>query len=84
MARLLLVFLTCKIHSFILVTLHELQDMGIKIVIYSTPCLFAAQTALENAMTYLKEHDGKLPTDSIGVKDCTAILDINLKNRDTR
>ena len=65
-------------------TLSELQEMGIKMVIYSTPCLFAAQTALENAMKYLKVNDGKLPPDSIGVKDCTAILDLNLKNRDTR
>jgi len=66
------------------VSLSDLKEMGIKIVIYSTPCLFAAQTALEGAVKYLKENDGKLPKDSIGVKDCTAVLDDNLKRRDTR
>jgi len=64
------------------VNLSQLQDMGLKVIIYSTPCLFAAQTAIENSMKYIKENDGSLPKDSIGVKDCTSILDLNLKRRD--
>jgi len=66
------------------VSLTDLKDLGLKIVIYSTPCLFAAQTAVEGAMKFIKDNDGNLPRDSIGVKDCTAVLDSNLENRDKR
>jgi len=66
------------------VSLTELKEMGLKMIIYSTPCLFAAQSALEDSMKILKENDGQLPKDSIGVKDCQAVLNHNLKNRDSR
>jgi len=66
------------------VSLTELKEMGLKLVIYSTPCLFAAQTAMESTMKFLKENDGLLPKNSISVKDCTTILNENLKNRDDR
>ena len=41
-------------------TLRELAEWGAQLVIYSTPCLFAAQAALETAMQSLKENDGVL------------------------
>ena len=41
-------------------TLTELRDAGMQVAIYSTPCLFAAQAAIEGAMTDLKNADGSL------------------------
>ena len=62
-------------------TLTELQEAGVKIVIYSTPCLFPAQAAIEEAMTDLKKADGSLSGSRIGAKDCTRILSDNLARR---
>jgi 2-methylisocitrate lyase-like PEP mutase family enzyme len=62
-------------------TLTELRDAGVKIAIYSTPCLFPVQAAIENAMTDLKKADGSLKGSPIGVKDCTGILSDNLARR---
>jgi len=64
-----------------------LQDVGVSLVIYSTPCLFAAQTAIEKAMQYISMNAGKLATvtgtnGQIGVKDCTSVLSENLARRD--
>lgn len=63
-------------------TLAELKAAGISLVNYSTPCLFAAQAAIEGTMLALKESGGKLPVDGIGVQDCNAILKHNLRRRD--
>ncbi len=68
-------------------SLSELKDMGVSIVIYSTPCLFAAQSAVEDAMKSLKENDGLLQDRGKGcvdVKGCTALLNENLIRRDAR
>jgi len=62
-------------------TLAELKNVGVSLVNYSTPCLFAAQAAIEKTMIALKENGGKLP-DGIGVHDCNAILKDNLSRRD--
>ena len=62
-------------------TLTELRDAGVKIVIYSTPCLFSAQAAIEDAMTDLKKADGSLRGSRVGAKDCTRILSDNLARR---
>ena len=62
-------------------TLTELREAGVKIAIYSTPCLFTAQSAIEEAMINLKKVDGSLSGSAIGVKDCTAILSENLARR---
>jgi 2-methylisocitrate lyase-like PEP mutase family enzyme len=62
-------------------TLTELRDAGVKIAIYSTPCLFPVQAAIESAMTDLKKADGSLSGSAIGVKDCTGILSDNLARR---
>jgi 2-methylisocitrate lyase-like PEP mutase family enzyme len=62
-------------------TLTELSDAGVQVAIYSTPCLFAAQAAIEGAMTDLKNADGSLSASRVGVKDCTCILSGSLARR---
>ena len=61
--------------------LTELRDAGVSLVNYSTPCLFAALTALENEMKWLREQDGFLQKEQVGVQECTALLVGNLDNR---
>ncbi len=63
-------------------SLSELRDLGAPLVIYSTPCLFAAQEAIERALRDLHAADGYLPAPgpgAVGVKDCTAVLNGNLR-----
>ena len=63
---------------------QQAQDAGVSLVNYSTPCLFAAQPAIENAMKSLKENDGLLPEPckcGVDVEDCNAILNENLARR---
>ena len=62
-------------------TLTELRESGVKLVIYSTPCLFAAQPAIEDAMVALKREGGSLARSRIGVKECTHVLQENLARR---
>ena len=64
-------------------TQKELRESGVQLVIYSTPCLFAAQTAIEGAMANLLAHDGTLAGSPVGVKDCTSVLNDNLARRDS-
>jgi 2-methylisocitrate lyase-like PEP mutase family enzyme len=59
-------------------TLSELRDAGVSLAIYSTPCLFAAQSAIDAAMLDLKARDGTLAGSPVGVPDCTKILTENL------
>ncbi|WP_242888973.1 isocitrate lyase/PEP mutase family protein [Actinomadura litoris] len=63
------------------VSLPELADLGVNVAIYSTPCLFAAQTAMEDALRRLKGDDGRLPeatAGSVGVKESIALLERNI------
>lgn len=62
-------------------TLSELHEAGVSLVIYSTPCLFAAQSAIETALHDLKARDGTLAGHAVGVRDCTRILEDNLTRR---
>lgn len=58
-------------------SLSELGEYGAKVVIYSTPCLFPAQQAIEQALDDLSRADGLLPdpdSATIGVAACTAVL----------
>lgn len=67
-------------------TLSELASLGVSLVNYSTPCLFAAQQAMDQAMVTLLDADGKLPEvthDGVGVAACTSLLKENLARRDT-
>lgn len=63
-------------------TQSELSGAGVSLIIYSTPCLFAAQSAIESALTELRANDGKLAANSIGVIDCNQQLKASLARRD--
>lgn len=62
-------------------SLAELGAAGVGVVIYSTPCLFAAQGAVERAMIELKQAGGKLPMDAgaVTLPRCTEALAANLR-----
>jgi len=62
-------------------SLTQLKEVGISIVNYSTPCLFAAQRAIDEALTELKKNDGKIDG-GISVAQCSKILFENLERRD--
>ncbi len=62
-------------------TFTELRQAGARLVIYSTPCLFAAQPAIEEALVSLKQADGSLAGSRVGVKDCTRVQEENLARR---
>ncbi len=62
-------------------SLTELRDAGVSLVNYSTPCLFAAQTGIEDQMKWLREQDGFLLKEQVGVAECTALLHENPGNR---
>ena len=64
-------------------TLTELRQAGVKLVIYSTPCLFAAQPAIETALAEIQRNDGSLANSPIGVGECNKILQENLARRAT-
>ena len=62
-------------------SLGELDAAGVTLVIYSTPCLFAAQAAIEDTLAALQASGGRLPEASperLSVRACTAVLDANL------
>jgi len=61
-------------------SLPELEDLGVNVAIYSTPCLFAAQGAIEEALTTLKTNDGRLPPQGIGVAEALHLLERNATN----
>lgn len=66
--------------------LRQLQEAGVSLVIYSTPCLFAAQTAVQEAMKSLQESNGLLNSSrkgSVDLQECTALLMENLVRRDS-
>jgi 2-methylisocitrate lyase-like PEP mutase family enzyme len=63
-------------------SLSQLRDVGVRLVNYSTPCLFAAQTAIGEVVSQLARDDGMLPEGGVGVRDCNALLDENLAGRD--
>ncbi|WP_243788495.1 oxaloacetate decarboxylase [Saccharopolyspora gloriosae] len=59
----------------------ELQELGVDVAIYSTPCLFAAQSAMDEALTELRANDGRLPAtsvSSVGVAESVALLERNI------
>ncbi|RDI64869.1 isocitrate lyase/PEP mutase family protein [Nocardia pseudobrasiliensis] len=62
-------------------SLPELQELGIDIAIYSTPCLFAAHSAITDALTQLRADEGRLPEfddASIGVAASLSMLEGNM------
>lgn len=68
-------------------SLPELQHLGVDVAIYSTPCLFAAQSAMDRALTALRVADGRLPevaADSVGVAESLALLERNISRNHVR
>ena len=70
-------------------SLGELTDLGVDVAIYSTPCLFAAHSAIEDAMLELKGSDGRLPENrgagAVGVAGSTKLLERNIsRHHDVR
>ncbi len=68
-------------------SLTELQDLGVNVAMYSTPCLFAAQTAMDNAMLELRAGDGRLAEvedGEVGVAAALALLEGNLSRHHPR
>ncbi|MGW6916375.1 isocitrate lyase/PEP mutase family protein [Kitasatospora sp. NPDC054939] len=64
-------------------SLTELTDLGVEVAIYSTPCLFAAHRAMDEALAGLKVADGRLPASTggecqIGVRESTELLERNI------
>lgn len=53
-------------------------------VLYSTPCLFSAQAAMEKAMNDLKVKDGALVDSPVSLTECSAVLSDNLAHRDSK
>jgi 2-methylisocitrate lyase-like PEP mutase family enzyme len=67
-------------------TLTELRARGASLVIYSTPCLFAAQAAVDQALRTLRAEDGSLAsalTRDATLATCNALLQTNLNPRRT-
>ncbi|GAA1315178.1 isocitrate lyase/PEP mutase family protein [Saccharothrix xinjiangensis] len=63
--------------------LADLAGLGVDVAIYSTPCLFAAHAAIEDALVELKRRDGALPDGPIGVAESQALLARNTGDRGT-
>ncbi|MFI8003306.1 oxaloacetate decarboxylase [Streptomyces sp. NPDC086010] len=63
-------------------SLTELTELECQAAIYSTPCLFAAHSAIDAALGELKEADGRLPEFvpgvSVGVRAATELLEGNI------
>jgi 2-methylisocitrate lyase-like PEP mutase family enzyme len=62
-------------------SLTELQDLGVNVAMYSTPCLFAAQSAMDRALLELRAEDGRLAEvkeGDVGVAASLALLEGNL------
>ncbi|QFZ19861.1 isocitrate lyase/PEP mutase family protein [Saccharothrix syringae] len=62
--------------------LPGLAELGVDVAIYSTPCLFAAHAAIEEAVVGLKRSGGALPVGSIGVAESQELMARNLGARD--
>jgi 2-methylisocitrate lyase-like PEP mutase family enzyme len=59
-------------------SLTELDELGVNVAIYSTPCLFAAHTAMTNALVELRANDGRLAefkSGDVGVATSIALLE---------
>ncbi len=61
--------------------LTELKEAGTSIVNYSTPCLFTAQSAMEDEMKRMIANNVSLTDNGINIKTCNQLLVNNLENR---
>jgi 2-methylisocitrate lyase-like PEP mutase family enzyme len=68
-------------------SLTELEELGINVAIYSTPCLFAAHTAMAHALVELRANDGRLAevkSEDVGVAPSIALLEENISRHHPR
>lgn len=68
-------------------SLTEMKSQGISVVLYSTPCLFAAQAAIQESIQNLKACNGFLSAENTKCADlssCQAFLEENLMKRIVR
>jgi 2-methylisocitrate lyase-like PEP mutase family enzyme len=67
-------------------SLRKLKSKGMSAVLYSTPCLFAAQAAIQESMSILQSKDGFLTAENSKCADltsCQALLEENYKKRNS-
>lgn len=65
-------------------SLRKLKALGVSIVNYSTPCLFAAHEAIDQAMEQMQVTDGIVADPAaghVGLAQCNDVLDQNLSCR---
>jgi 2-methylisocitrate lyase-like PEP mutase family enzyme len=58
-------------------SLSTMKNAGIAVPLYSTPCIFAGQASMQDALRHLVEHDGILPPvgpSQVGLGQCMALL----------
>jgi 2-methylisocitrate lyase-like PEP mutase family enzyme len=68
-------------------SLTELEELGINVAIYSTPCLFAAHTAMAHALVELRANDGRLAevkSGDVGVATSITLLEKNISRHHPR
>ncbi|GAA2783985.1 isocitrate lyase/PEP mutase family protein [Saccharopolyspora taberi] len=68
-------------------SLPELSALGVDVAIYSTPCLFAAQSAIDEALSELRRNEGRLPEVSgqaVGVASSLQLLEKNISRHHER
>jgi 2-methylisocitrate lyase-like PEP mutase family enzyme len=65
-------------------SLPELKEIGLSIVNYSTPCLFAAQEAIEKTLHDLQQRNGLIEKNLVGVPECMATMQKSLISRDAQ
>jgi 2-methylisocitrate lyase-like PEP mutase family enzyme len=64
----------------------DLEAMGVSLVNYSTPCLFGAQTGMEQTLRMLKDNGGRLSNEKgvpSSLESCTNLIYENMKRRDS-
>jgi 2-methylisocitrate lyase-like PEP mutase family enzyme len=63
-------------------SLKALHEAGISVAIFSTPCLFAAQSAISGAMDSLKLGSGLAAANGVNLSECNEVLNSNFDRRD--
>jgi len=67
-------------------SLEKLRGLGVRLVQYSAPMLFAAQQAMTQALDTLFEHDGLLSYEpgrgDVGLRECSELLQGSPKRRE--
>ncbi len=55
-------------------TLQEMEAAGVAIAIFSTPCLFAAQYAIERYLDQMQKHHKLVGENTVGMAECVKML----------